>query len=152
MKDSSVRNEAAVSPKQPLAPSPVPRRTLKSYVAAAVLVCASIILLSLLFTGFFSPQSEVEITTSTLRSGTELAGDHTWVAVDAGLYNPGRSRRITVWAEITYQPTQVSYSKGQYVQIGFKESRDVTIDFAFDRATYPSAFTHRVWLTYVEQD
>ncbi len=152
MKDSFVRNEAAVSPKQPLAPSPLPGNTLKLYVAAAVFVCASIMFLSLLFTGFFSPQAEVQITTSTLRSGTEFVGDHKWVAVDAGLYNPGWSRRITVWAEITYQPTRVSYSKGQYVHIGLKESRDVTIDFAFDKATYSGVFTHRVWLTYVEQD
>jgi hypothetical protein len=109
-------------------------------------------LLSLLFTGFFSPQGEVEITTSTLRSGTEFASDHKWVAVDASLYNPGWSRRITVWAEITCQPTQVSYSKGQYVHIGLKESKNVTIDFAFNKATYSGVFTHRVWLTYVEQD
>ncbi|UCD39615.1 MAG: hypothetical protein JSV87_04165 [Candidatus Bathyarchaeota archaeon] len=147
-----MRSEAAVSPKQPLAPSPVSRRTLKLYLAAAVFVCASIMFLSLLFTGFFSPQAEVQITASTLRSGTEFVGDHKWVVVDASLYNPGLSRRITVWAEITCQPTQVSYSKGQYVHIGPKESRDVTIDFAFDTATYSGVSAHRVWLTYVEQD
>lgn len=147
-----MRNEAVVSPEQTSTSPLVPRRRTKLYIAAVVIVCASTILLSLFFTGFFAPQAEVEITTSTLRSGSGLLNSYKWVAVDASLYNPGWSRRITVWAEVTYQPTQVSYSKGQYVQIGFKESRDVMIEFAFDRVTYSGVFIHCVWLTYVEQD
>jgi hypothetical protein len=147
-----VRKEAVVTPKQTSTSPLVPRRRTKLYIAAVVIVCASTILLSLFLTGFFTPQAEVEITTSTLRSGSGLLNSHKWVAVDVSLYNPGWSRRITVWTEVTYQPTQVSYSKGQYVQIGFKESRDVTIEFAFDRVTYSGVFIHRVWLTYVEQD
>jgi len=140
----SMRSEAPVSQKHPSGSQPVPRRRrIRLYIVAVVIVCASTILLSLFFTGFFTPEAEVEINTSTLRSGGGILSSHKWVAVDVSLYNPGWSRRITVWAEITYQPTQVSYSKGQYVHIGFKESRDVT---------YSGVFTHRVWLTYIEQD
>jgi len=149
----SMRSEAPVSQKHPSGSQPVPRRRrIRLYIVAVVIVCASTILLSLFFTGFFTPEAEVEINTSTLRSGGGILSSHKWVAVDVSLYNPGWSRRITMWAEITYQPTQVSYSKGQYVHIGFKESRDVTIEFTFDGVSYSGVFTHRVWLTYIEQD
>ena len=144
-----MRSEAPVSPKHTSTSQPVPRRRrIRLYVVAVVIVIASTIIMALFFTGFFNPEAEVEIATSKLRSGDGLLSNYRWVAVDVSLYNPGWSRRITVWAEITYQPTQVSYSKAQSVRIGFKESKDVTIEFTFDSVIYPSEFTYRVWLTY----
>ena len=94
----------------------------------------------------------MEITASMLRSGSGLSSNYRWVAVDVSLYNPGWSRRITVWAEITCQLTQVSYSKGQYIHIGFKESKAVTVDFTLDNAINCGEFTHRAWVTYIEQN
>lgn len=72
--------------------------------------------------------------------------------MDVSLYNPGWNRRITVWAEITCQLTQTSYSKGQYVHMGFRESKEVTVDFTFDTAIDLDELTHRTWITYIEQD
>ena len=148
----SMRSETPVSQKHPSASQPVPRRRIRLYVVAVVAAIASTIVLALFFAGFFNLEAEVEIATSRLRSGYGLLSNYRWVAVDVSLYNPGWSRRITVWAEITYQPTQVSYSKGQYVHIGFKESKDVTIELTFDSVTYSGEFTYRVWVTYIEQD
>ena len=147
-----MRIEDPVSPEHPSASQPAPRRRIKLYVVAVVAAIASTIVLALFFAGFLTSDANVEITTSTLRSGSGLLGNYTWVAVDVSLYNPGWSRRITVWAEITCQLTQVSYSKGQYVHIGFKESKDVTVDFTLDNAIDYGELTHRAWVTYIEQD
>jgi len=144
-----MRSEAPVSPKHTSTSQPVPRRRrIKVYFVAVVVLIALAIILALFFTGFFTLKAEVEITTSTLRSGDGLLSNYIWVAIDVSLYNPGWSRRITVWAEITDQPTQVSYSKAQSVHIGFKESKDVTIEFTLDSLIYRGKFTYRVWLTY----
>jgi len=148
----SMRSEAPVSQTHPSASQPVPRRRIRLYVVAVVTVIASTIVLALFFAGFFTSEANVEITTSTLRSGSGLSSNYRWVAVDVSLYNPGWSRRITVWAEITCQLTQVSYSKGQYVHIGFRESKDVTVDFTLDNAIDYGELTHRAWVTYIEQD
>ena len=143
-----IRSEAAVSPKHISTSQPVPRRRIRVYFVAVVILIALTIILALFFTGFFTTETEVEITTSTLRSGDGLLSNYIWIAIDVSLYNPGWSRRITVWAEITDQPTQVSYSKAKSVHIGFKESKDVTIEFTLDSLIYHGEFTYRVWLTY----
>ena len=148
----SMRSEDPVSPEHTSASQPAPRRRIRLYIVAVVIVIASTIIMALFFTGFFNPEAEVEIATSKLRSGDGLLSNYRWVAVDVSLYNPGWSRRITVWAEISCQLTQVSYSKGQYVHIGFRESKDVTIEFTLDNAIDYGEFTHRVWVTYIEQD
>lgn len=145
----SMRSEAPVSPMYTSTSQPVPRRRrIRLYFVVVVIVLVSTMILTLFFTVFFTPEAEVEITTSTLRSGEGLLSNYIWVAIDVSLYNPSWSRRITVWAEITNQPTQVSYSKAQYVHIGFKESKDVTIEFTLDSLIYYGEFTYRVWLTY----
>ena len=119
-----MRNEVPVSPEHESTSQPVPRRRrIRLYVVAVVISVASTIIMALFFTGFFTPEAKVEITTSTLRSDSRLSSNYRWVAVDVSLYNPGWSRRITVWAEITCQLTQVSYSKAQSVRIGSKESK-----------------------------
>ncbi|UCG37134.1 MAG: hypothetical protein JSV64_02340 [Candidatus Bathyarchaeota archaeon] len=148
----SLRREALVSPKHQLASEPVPRRRMGLYVIAVVAAIASIIVLTLFSAGFFALGADVEIMTSTLRSGSGPLSNYRWVAVDVSLYNPGWSRRLTVWAEITCQRTQVSYSKGQYVRLGFKESKEVTVDFTLDNTIDYGEFTHRAWVTYIEQD
>ena len=147
-----MRREILVSRKQSSASQPVPRKSIKPYVAAVITVITLIIALSLFFVGFFNLEGSVEITTSTLRSGSGLSGNYRWVAVDVSLQNPGWSRRITVWAEITCQLTHVSYSKGQYLHIGFKEAKEVTVDFTLDNALDYGELTHRAWVTYIEQD
>jgi hypothetical protein len=148
----SMRSKAPVSQKRPSASLPVPRRRIRLYVVAVVTAIASTIVLTLFFAAFFTSEANVEITNSTLRSESGLLNDYRWVAVDVSLYNPGRSRRITVWAEITCQPTHVSYSKGQYVHIGYRESKDVTVDFILDNAIDYGELTHRAWIAYIEQD
>ncbi len=91
-----MRSEAPVSPKHASTSQPVPRRRrIRLYVVAVVIVIASTIIMALFFTGFFNPDAEVEIATSTLRSGDGLLSNYRWVAVDVSLYNPGWSRRIT---------------------------------------------------------
>lgn len=144
-----MRGEAPVSPTRVSTSQQVPRRRrVRPYFVAVVVVLALTIILISLFTCFFIPEAEVEITASTLRSGDELSDNFIWVVVDVGLYNPSWSRRITVWAEITDKPTQVSYSKTQSVYIGFKESKDVTLGFTLDSRISRGEFAHRVWLTY----
>lgn len=144
-----MRGEAPVSPTHASTSQPVPRRRrVRSCVVAIVVVLILIIILTPLFTCFFIPEAEVEITASALRSGDGLSRNLIWVAIDVSLHNPSWSRRITVWAEITDQPTQVSYSKAQSVYIGSKESKDVTIDFTLDSLIYRGEFASRVWLTY----
>jgi len=150
----SMKRETPVSQKHPSTSQPVSRRRNRLYVVAVVTAIASTIVLALFFAGFLTLGANVEITTSTLRTGIGLSSNSTyrWVAVDVGLYNPGWNRRITIWAEITSQLTQVSYSKGHYVHIGFKGSEDVTINFTFDNAIDYGEFTHRAWVTYIEYD
>ena len=149
----SLRSEATFSQEHPSASQPVPRRRrIKLYVVAVVTAIALTIVLALFFSGFFVLWANVEITTSKLRSDSGLINHYRLVEVDVSLYNPGWSRRITVWAEITCQLTQVSYSKGQYIHIGFKESKDVTVDFTLDNTIDCGELTHRAWVTYIEQD
>lgn len=140
--------EAPVSPKYASTSQRGLSKRSRLYFGSVVtsIIIVSTIILVLFFTGFFAQEAEVEITKSSLRSG-ERAINHRWVSVDVSLFNPGRSRRVTVWAEITDQPTQVSYSKAQSVSTGFRESQDVTIEFTLDRLIYSGEFTYRVWLT-----
>jgi hypothetical protein len=144
-----MKSEAPVSPEHTSTSQPVPnRRRTRPYVIAVVILVASTIILSLLFTGFFNPEAEVEITTSNLRSVDGLLSNYRWVAVDVSLFNHGWSKTVTVWTEITYQPTQVSFSKAQSVHMDLKESMDLTIEFTLDSENYNGDFTYRVWLTY----
>jgi len=147
----SMRREVLVSQKRSYSSHAVPRKRFKLHMVAVVAAISAVVL-TLLFTGFFSLEANVEIMTSTLHSGSGLSSNYRWVTVDAGLYNPGWSNRITVWAEITCQLTQTSYSKSQYVQIGFRESKEVKFDFTLDNAIDSGELTHRVWITYIEQD
>jgi hypothetical protein len=147
-----MRREILVSQKRSPASQAVPRKSIKPHVAAVIAVIALIIALSLFFVGFFNYAGSVEITSSTLRSDSGISGNYKWVAVDVSLQNPSWSRRITVWVEVTCQLTDVSYSKGQYLHMGFKESKEVTVDFTLDNALDHGELTHRAWVTYIEQD
>lgn len=147
-----MRREILVFQKQSYAFQPIPRKSIKPHVAAVISVITLAIALSLFFIDFFNLDESVEITSSTLRSDRGLSGNYRWVAVDVSLQNPGWSRRITVWVEITCQLTRVSYSKGQYLHIGFRESKEVTVDFTLDNALDYGELTHRTWITYIEQD
>jgi hypothetical protein len=144
-----MRSEAPVSPRHSSTSQPVPsRRRTRVYFVAVVVLIALAMILALFFAGFFTLEAEVEIITSTLRRGDGLLSNYIWVAIDVSLYNPGWNRRTVVWAEITDQPTQISFSKTQSVHIGFRESKDVTIEFTLDSLMYNGEFTYRVWLTY----
>ena len=147
-----MRREILVSQKKSPDSQLVPRKSIKPHVAAVITVIALIVTLSLFFIGFFNYGGSVEITSSTLRSGSMLSGNYRRVAVDVSLQNLGWSRRITVWVEITCRLTHVSYSKGQYLHMGFKESKEVTVDFTLDDALDHGEVTHRAWITYIEQD
>lgn len=146
-----MRREVLVSQKHSYSSYAVPGKRNK-LLTVAVVAAISAIILTLLFIGFFSLEANVEITTSTLHSSTRPSSNYRWVTVDADLYNLGWSSRITVWAEITCQLTQTSYSKSQYVQIGFRESKEVKFDFTLDNAIDSGELAHRVWITYIEED
>ena len=144
-----MRSETPVSPEHTSTSQLVPRRRrTRVYVVAVVVLIVLTVILALFFAGFFTLEAEVEITSSNLRSGDGLLSNYIWVAVDVSLYNPRWNGRVVVWAEITDQPTQVSFSKGQSVHLGFRESKDVTIEFTLDSMMYNGEFTHRVWLTH----
>lgn len=134
-------------PKRAVTSKQAPRRRFVLYIFV-VLIIASIMILSLVSIGLFAPEAEVEITSSSVRSSSGPSANYIRVSVDVTLYNPGRRRRTTVWAEITDQPTNVSFSKTQSVEIGYRESETMTIEFILDSLIYYSEFTHRVWLTY----
>ena len=109
----------------------------KLYVGIGVIIIASATVLVLFFTGFSKPK--VEITTSILRKGGGLVSNY-WVSEDISLYNHRWSGKVTVWTEITYEPTQESWKKAQTAYIGSEESKDVTMEFTFDTAIYFADF------------
>jgi hypothetical protein len=146
-----MERQALVSRNHLFVSQPVPRRRIRLHLSVVITI-ASIIVLALFFAVFLISKANVEITTSTLRMESGFSSNYRQVAVDVSLYNPGWSRRLTVWVEITSQLTQVSYSKGQYVNIGFRASKDVTIDFTLDKTIDYAEFTHQAWVTYIEQD
>lgn len=123
-----------------------------------IVVCSVIIVgvvLAVIFFPFisalFALEDRVEITESIFHSST-VVGNHRLLTVDVSLFNHGWSKIITVWAEVTDQPTQVSYSKAQTIHLGFRESTEATIEFTLDSSVYQGEFTYRVWLTYPEKD
>ncbi len=118
------------------------------YVLVVVLIITSIMILSFVSIGLLAPEAEVEITSSTVRSSSGPSTNYIQVFVDVTLYNPGRGRRTTVWVEITNQPSNVSFSKTQSVQIGYRQAKTMTLEFTLDSQIYYGEFTHRVWLTY----
>ncbi len=139
-------SEALASPQQGAKQGQ--RRRVGLYVFVVVLLVISVMVLSLVSVGLFAPLQEVEITSSAVQSSSGPSTNYTQVTVDVTLYNPGRRRRTTVWAEITDQPTNVSFSKTQSIQIGYRQSKTVTLEFILDSLIYAGGFTHRVWLTY----
>ena len=141
-----------ISQKQSYASQIIPGKRIKLHVIAVVAAIALALVLTWFFVVLNLLEANVEVTASTLRSVSGFSSNYRWVAVDVDLYNPGWSRRITVWAEITCQLTQTSYSKGQYVQMGFRESKEVTVDFTLDNEVNYGELTHHVWVTYIEQD
>lgn len=124
------------------------RRRFGPYIYVAVFMVTSITIFSLLSIGFFAPETEVEIKASIVHSSNGLQTDFRHVSVDVNLYNPGRRRRTTVWVEITNQPTNMSFSKTQSMQIGYRQTKIITIEFTLDSLVYHGEFTHGVWLTY----
>jgi len=144
--------EILFSQKHSYASQAVLRKRIKSHLVAVVAAVFSILALALFYGAFYSLKPNVEITTSSLHSNSGLSNNYRWVTVDASLSNPGPTSRIAVWAEITCLHTQTSYSKSQYVKIGFRESREVKFDFILDNAIDYGELTHRVWITYIEQD
>ncbi len=141
-------SEALPSPRRGVTIKQAPRRRVGLYFFVVVLLIASIMILALVSIGLFAPETEVEVTASAVRSSSETATNYILVSVDVTLYNPGRGRMATVWAEITNQPTNVSFSKSQYVEIGYRQSKTMMIEFTLDSQLYYGEFTHRVWLTY----
>jgi hypothetical protein len=114
----------------------------------SVLILIITIFLSHLFISILILRTQIDITKSTIQSNEELGINFRGVSVDVYLYNPGGTRMITVWVEITHQATNVSFSKTELVQLEYKQQKKVTIDFILDKLAYPGEFIHRVWLTY----
>jgi hypothetical protein len=113
-----------------------------------VVIIIVIVISSQLLISLFIYESEVEIISSGLQSNTEYSTDYTQVSVNVTLYNPGRPRGTIVWVEITDQPTNVSFSKTQYVQIEYREVKTLIFNFILDGLLYQGEFSHRTWLTY----
>ena len=141
-------NEALSSPQRIATSKQAPRRRVGLYVFVVVLLIASVMILFFVSVGLFAPEAEVEVTASTVRSSSGPSTNYIRVSVDVTLFNPGRRRRTIVWAEITNQPTNVSFSKTQSVQIDYRQSKTMTLEFTLDSLTYYGEFTHSVWLTY----
>lgn len=114
----------------------------------AVLILVSIIFLSHVFISLLILKEEVNIIGSRLQIDDNSIPNYILVSVDAYLYNPGGSKRTTVWVEITNKVTNVSFSKTESVQLGYKQSIKLTFDFTLDKLSYFGDFDHRLWLTY----
>ncbi|MFX0067063.1 MAG: hypothetical protein ACFFC7_33435 [Candidatus Hermodarchaeota archaeon] len=143
--------EIMISQKQSYTSQVVPRKRMK-LCFVAVVAAIFLILMPTLFLAFYPLEANVKITTSTLQGDVGLSNKYRLVTVNAELFNLGQVSRVTVWAEITRLNTQTSYSKSQYVKIGFRESKEVKFDFIFENAMDYSELTHRVWINYIEQD
>ena len=129
-------------------PKKIPNKKRIGLLLFAVLILVSIIVLSHVFISLLILKEEVDIIGSTLQIDDNSIPDYILVSVDAYLYNPGGSRRTIVWAEITNQATNVSFSKTESVQLDYKQSIKLTFDFTLDTLSYSGEFDHRVWLTY----
>ena len=141
-------SKAPVSPKRisSLKQASMRKRLVLSILLVVVIIV--IVILSHVFISLLIYESEIEITASRLQSNNEHSTNYTQVSVDVTLYNPGRPRGTTVWVEITDQPTNVMFSKTQYVQLEFREIKTLTFDFTLDKLIYQGEFSHRTWLTY----
>lgn len=140
--------KAIVSPKRM---SSLKRASLRKRLVLSIFLVVAIVvivILSQLFISLLICESEVEIISSRLQSNDEYSDDYIQVLVNVTLYNPGRPRGTTIWVEITEQPTNVSFSKTQYVQIEYREIKPLTFDFILDRLLYQGEFSHRIWITY----
>ena len=126
----------------------IPKKRRIGLFILAILIMVIFIMLFHLFMSLLILKAEVDITGSTLQSNDESATNYRRVSVDVYLYNPGGPRRTSVWVEITNQATNVSFSKTESVQIEYKQSIKLTIEFTLDTLIYSGEFDHRVWLTY----
>jgi hypothetical protein len=141
-------NQAPPSLQHEAVPKWGQRRRVGLFVFVVVLLFVSILVLSLVSVGLFAPLKRVEITASAVSISSGPSTNYTRVDVDVTIYNPGRGRRTTVWAEITDQPTNVSFSKTQSVQLGYRQSKTLTFEFILDSQVNNGDFSHHVWLTY----
>jgi hypothetical protein len=114
----------------------------------AVLIFAVIFIIAQVLISLFIIQMEIVISDSRLQISDEPDTNYKQLIVDVVLYNPGGRRRVTVWVEIINNDTNVSFSKNKSIQIEYKQSEKVTIEFTVDKNIYPGQFDHRVWLTY----
>ena len=140
--------KAPVSPKRTSSLKQASMRKRLSLSIFLVIVIVIFAILSHVFINLLIYESEIEITTSRLKSNNEHSTDYRYVSVDVTLYNPSRPRGTTVWVEITDQPTTVSFSKTQYIPLEYRELKTITFDFTLDRLIYQGEFSHRTWLTY----
>ena len=126
-------NETPVSPKRKSSFRYTSIRKRLGFSIFLVVVIIVIIVLSQLFISLLIYDKEIEIITSKLQSNNEYSINYLQVSVDIILYNPGRLRGTTVWVEITNQPSGVSFSKTQYVQLDFRELKTLTFNFILDK-------------------
>ena len=114
----------------------------------AVLILVLIIILSQVLISLLIIERKDIITSSMLQSIDGPSTNYKRLTVDVYLHNPSGSRRTTVWVEITNQVTNISFSKCESVQIEYKQSKKIDVEFILDKLVYPGEFVHRVWLTY----
>ena len=104
--------------------------------------------LSQILISFLILESDIQINSSNLRKDQDNSSEYLQVFVDVSLFNPGRSRGTTIWVEIFHEPSNVSFSKTKYIQLDYKELKNLSFDFILDHLIYDGNFTHKVWLTY----
>ena len=130
------------------APREMPKKKRIGLLIFVVLILVLIIFLSHVLISFLILKEEVDIIGSTLKVNDNSIPNYRIVSVEVYLYNPGGSRRTTVWVEVINQATNVSFSKTKSVQIDYKQSIKLIIEFILDKPIYSGEFDHRVWLTY----
>lgn len=129
-------------------PKEIPKKRRIILLIFVVLILVLIIFLSHVLISFLILKEEVEIVGSTLKVNDNSMPNYRLVSVEVYLYNPGGSRRTTVWVEVINQATNVSFSKTESVQIDYKQPIKLIIEFILDKPIYSGEFDHRVWLTY----
>jgi hypothetical protein len=113
-----------------------------------VFLIVTVVVFFHLLISFLVLDSNIQVSSSSLLKDSDSSGDFLQVFVDVILFNPGRGRGVTVWVEITHEPSSVSFSKTEYVQFDFKELKNLTFNFTLDIHIYEGDFNHKVWLTY----
>jgi hypothetical protein len=103
--------------------SSLKQASIRKKLGFSIFLVVVIIIMIILFhfiISLFIYESKIEILTSEINN-KEFSNIFYQVSVKVVLYNPGRPQGTTVWVEITDQPTDVSFSKTQYVNLGFRE-------------------------------